>query len=47
MHQQRPIHTAEEVFQFISDYNQERQRELRLEAEVDRLSREMRTIILN
>lgn len=43
----KPIHAPEEIFQFLSDSNQQRQREIQLESEVERLSRELITIILN
>lgn len=35
----RPIHSAEEVYQFIQDQNEQRQREIRLEDIVNHISR--------
>ena len=43
----KPTLNPDEIFNQLVETNNDRQRELRLEAEVERLSHEMRTIILN
>ncbi len=43
----KPIVSAEAVFQFLKDINEQRQKEIRLEESVRRLSMDVRTLNLN
>lgn len=43
----KPIVSAEAVFQFIKDINEQRQKEVRLEEAVKRLSMDFSTLNLN